>query len=187
MWAWSIFSGGGLIFLLFFFQSHFSRFDIIHFCQVGNSWRQTQTIEGTVYPRFDRTFYLWVRQLFFISRQMINLHLQWPRWYVRGSRCLNLWWKQWYRGGQRAHGKGDIHSFLIMLFPYQNFLVFVKKKPKDFIHMIINYKWFTKLSLFHLQVVLPLLKIARAPETRWRVPVTLAHTQWTNPIIIVII
>ena len=94
-------------FYIVLFSSPFSRFDIMHFCQVGNSRRQTQTIEGTVYPRFDRTFYLWVRQLFFISRQMINLHLQWPRWYVGGPRGLNLWWKQWHRGGQCAHGKGE--------------------------------------------------------------------------------
>ena len=99
-------------FYIVLFSSPFSRFDIMHFCQVGNSRRQTQTIEGTVYPRFDRTFYLWVRQLFFISRQMINLHLQWPRWYVGGPRGLNLWWKQWHRGGQCTHGKGDYIIFL---------------------------------------------------------------------------
>ena len=63
-------------------------------------------------------------------------------------------------------GKVIIKYFFI---PYDAVSISVFKfqlPSKDFIHMIINYEWFTKLSLFHLQVVLPLLKIARAPETR---------------------
>ena len=42
-------------------------------CQVGNCRRQTQTIESTVHPRFERTFLLWAELCLFHNLKVIRI------------------------------------------------------------------------------------------------------------------
>ena len=91
-------------------------------CQVGNCRRQTQTIEGTVHPRFERTFLLWAELCLFHNLKVIRIvsfshslkkldlmdsHWQWSGRHVGGRSGFHFWRKQQHRGRKLASWEGE--------------------------------------------------------------------------------